>query len=583
MTVNAVNGLAIFNTLTLNKVGTGYILSASCAPAAKLTGATSNTFCITVGALTQLAFQVQPSNTVAGAIMTPAVTVVEQDNCGNTITTASDTIVLAIVANPGNSALGGTITMNAVNGTATFSTLTLNKVGTGYTLNASANNLNSATSNMFTISPGVQAQLTFVVPPSTIVAGTIMTPAVTVLVEDAYGNVVPSAVNAVTLALANNPSGATLGGTVTVTASNGIALFKSLTLQKVGTGYTLSATTTGLNSMTPPFTEAISVAFNVIPALPAQLAFQVQPSATVATITITPAVTVLIQDNYGNTVPTATNTITLALGTNPSGGTLGGLLSVKANFGTATFSTLTVNKPGIGYTLTAAANGLLGTTSIPFTIAVALPRLTLTKTVSPPDAAPGGIVTYTITYTNISATASASNVTLSDVLPPNVSDVPGSASGNASYASNTLKLGAGRTESRRHGTGHLPGDRRGHHGEWRQHGGQQHQQYRADFLHGSADSGNEQQHTVFCRDGDTASLTRLSGGAGPARHPDREFDRRPCPGVLVLRPLPRCERQPEDGDHPELCRRQQLHLDADGDGDLYPRGLCSRVRRDRCL
>ena len=38
-------------------------------------------------------------------------------------------------------------------------------------------------------------------------------------IEDAYGNVVTTASSTVSVAFANNPTGATLGGTLTVTAS----------------------------------------------------------------------------------------------------------------------------------------------------------------------------------------------------------------------------------------------------------------------------------------------------------------------------------------------------------------------------
>ena len=41
--------------------------------------------------------------------------------------------------------LGGTLTVNAVNGKATFTNLTINMVGTGYTLTASSGTLTAAT------------------------------------------------------------------------------------------------------------------------------------------------------------------------------------------------------------------------------------------------------------------------------------------------------------------------------------------------------------------------------------------------------------------------------------------------------
>ena len=47
-------------------------------------------------------------------------------------------VTIALRANPTNAVLGGTRTVNAVAGIATFADLTLNEPGKGYTLVASA-------------------------------------------------------------------------------------------------------------------------------------------------------------------------------------------------------------------------------------------------------------------------------------------------------------------------------------------------------------------------------------------------------------------------------------------------------------
>ena len=264
-----------------------------------------------------------------------------------------------------------------------------------------------------------------------------MTPAVTLQVQDSNGNLLPSASNAITLALATNPGGSTLGGTVTVYAVNGVATFSTLLLNKVGTGYTLSASAVGL-------TGATSTAFNITPGPAAQLAFQTQPCTTVAGSIMTPAVTVLVQDANGNLAPTATNAITPVLAMNPGGSTLGGNWTVNAVNGVATFSTLTLDKIGNGYTLSASATGLISATSIPFAVTATLPACTITTSASPAITVPGGLVTYTLAYHNTGNVA-LSNVMLSDTLPAAVSYVAGSASGNGSYAaaSNTLNWSPG--------------------------------------------------------------------------------------------------------------------------------------------
>jgi hypothetical protein len=84
------------------------------------------------------------------------------------------------------------------------------------------------------------AKLVFGQAPVNTIAGAVITPAVTVLVEDAGGNLVSSTAS-ITLAIGTNPSGGTLGGTVTMAASGGIATFNNLTIDKPGTGYILTA------------------------------------------------------------------------------------------------------------------------------------------------------------------------------------------------------------------------------------------------------------------------------------------------------------------------------------------------------
>src|SRR3989442_5496776 len=61
---------------------------------------------------------------------------------------------------------------------------------------------------------------------------------------------------------------------------------------------------------------ASSPTVNVNPAAANKLAFGQQPTNATAGTSITPAVTVIIQDQYGNTVITSTAAITMAIGTN---------------------------------------------------------------------------------------------------------------------------------------------------------------------------------------------------------------------------------------------------------------------------
>ena len=106
------------------------------------------------------------------------------------------------------------------------------------------------------------------------------------------------------------------------------------------------------------------------------LAFVQQPTDANVNATITPAVTVQLLDVRGALVSTASDSVSLSISTNPGGGNLGGTASVSAVNGVATFSDLSINAAGDGYTLDASVIGLTNVTSDPFNItAVSIPIL----------------------------------------------------------------------------------------------------------------------------------------------------------------------------------------------------------------
>ena len=113
----------------------------------------------------------------------------------------------------------------------------------------------------------------------------------------------------------------------------------------------------------------------VTPAAAAGIIFGTQPSNAAPGATISPAVTVMVVDQYKNVV-TSDNTdqVTIALGTNPSGATLGGTGTVKVSAGVAKFSNLTLNLAGSGYTLRASNSAMGSATSAAFNVAAASTR-----------------------------------------------------------------------------------------------------------------------------------------------------------------------------------------------------------------
>src|SRR5205807_295523 len=293
------------------KAGTGYTLTATGAGST-----TSAAFNITPAAATALVFSVEPTNTVAGAAITPAVQITAQDGNGNTATGFTGNITVAIGTNPSSGTLAGTLTHAAVAGVATFSGLGIDKVGTGYTLTATG--AGSTTSTAFNITAGSATQLVFSVQPSTTTAGAAITPAVEVTAQDAGGNTATGFTGNITVAIGTNPSSGTLAGTLAHAAVSGVATFPGLSIDKVGTGYTLTATGAG---------STTSTAFNITAGKATALVYRVARTNTVAGAAITPAVEVTAQDGNGNTATGFTGNITVAIGTNPSSGTLAGTLT----------------------------------------------------------------------------------------------------------------------------------------------------------------------------------------------------------------------------------------------------------------
>ena len=204
--------------------------------------------------------------------------------------------------------------------------------------------------------PARAAKLVFTAQPTNTTAGVAITPAVTVAIQDASGNIMTSATDAVTVATATG-SGVLLGKT-TMNAVNGVATFQDLSIESAGSGYTLVAVAIA----SPTLTSAPSSRFSVAPAAVSKLIVG-GPSPVEATRQF--AVAVRVSDAYGNSVTNvATNSVTLSLISNPGGATLGGTLTVPMLSGVASFANLTLDRPGAGYALQARSGDLTGSINL---------------------------------------------------------------------------------------------------------------------------------------------------------------------------------------------------------------------------
>ncbi len=218
----------------------------------------------------------QPTNT------TPAIAINPANSTFSAVAGAASPAAASIaVTNAGTGTLGGlalgTITYGAgqtggwlagaISGSSAPSTVTLTPTtstllaGT-YTASVPVTSSTTGVANSpqsvsvtLTVTAGAATKLAFGAQPTSTNGGNI-TPAVTVAIEDALGNVVTSSNASVTIAIGANTAGGTLTGTTTATAVAGVATFSNLSIVKAGTGYTLVASAAGL-------TGATSSAFNV--------------------------------------------------------------------------------------------------------------------------------------------------------------------------------------------------------------------------------------------------------------------------------------------------------------------------------
>jgi hypothetical protein len=144
--------------------------------------------------------------------------------------------------------------------------------------------------------------------------------------------------SAVAVSIVSGPAGATLGGTLTAMASNGVATFSDLQITREGT-YVLEFSANGATTETGPITIQAGP--------PSQVGVIVKPSASWQFGSISPAIVVGVSDQYGNLVTAGNPSVTASIAFGPMGAVLYGTRTVRAINGYAAFSDLSLNLPGI--------------------------------------------------------------------------------------------------------------------------------------------------------------------------------------------------------------------------------------------
>lgn len=209
---------------------------------------------VEVGAADDLKFGVQPSNTTGGTKFATDVTVKIVDSAGNTVPSATDNILLEIGTNagPGGALTCDDTTVDAVAGVATFKNCKIDKIGTGYTLKATATGLTQVVSSTFNVTVGAAAQLAFTTQPAGTGTGVLATQPV-VAVQDAGGNTVTGYTTpAVTLALQAGAGALTSCSSV---LASGVFTFSGCSLDTVGAGKILRATNGTITKDSAAFTN----------------------------------------------------------------------------------------------------------------------------------------------------------------------------------------------------------------------------------------------------------------------------------------------------------------------------------------
>jgi plastocyanin len=298
---------------------------------------------------TRLAFTAQPSTSTAGQVIVPPVEVSVQDASGNVVSTAEDAVTLGLAVNPGGATLGGTTTVNAAGGVATFSDLQLSKPGTNYSLSAAAPGLTGSASAAFDVSPmpGVATRIAPVDgdgQAATVGQSVAIAPAVKVV--DGFGDPVAN----VGVTFSASP-GATVTGAEQATDAAGVARVGQWTLGTVAGMDTLFATAPALDGSPVRFTAAATAG----PATTLVVNFGEDQKASPGSPVVEPP-SVIAKDAYGNPVAGVTVTFTVTSG----GGSITGPVQTTADNGAAFLEGWTLG-PSVGpNTLTATADGLAG-------------------------------------------------------------------------------------------------------------------------------------------------------------------------------------------------------------------------------
>lgn len=284
----------------------------------------------------QIQITTQPSTTViAPTEISPALTVDLLDSNNNLAATASNSITVQLKSGPAGATLGGTTTVSAIDGVATFSDLSINQAGT-YTLRFTGTGLSSATSKSFKITPSpLDGSHLVISRVASVIAGSKIAP-ITVTAETSSNTVSTTTKGKVTLSFATSARSVNNTTVATKTASmkNGVAVFKNISIKQSGS-FSIEASNSA--------STAGNASIGIIPATAKKLVFSQQPPNSNAGSTF--SVQLQLLDKFGN-LAADNSSIVLSLVGGPADAVLGGTITKSASGGQADFSDLSIMDPG---------------------------------------------------------------------------------------------------------------------------------------------------------------------------------------------------------------------------------------------
>lgn len=346
------SGVAAFNDLQINTPNTGYQLTFN-ADAGGVSNAISNLFNV-VSSGGSMSITQQPTQTEAGAVISPSPSITLLDGSNNPLVGVNVTVSLSE-----NSFASGTLTVPTNgSGVAVFNDLVIQAAGSDYqiTFNADQSGVANVFSNNFNVLASDPASMSVTIQPNNTVAGNTVSGPPTVTIVDAYNNPI-SGIN-ISVSLNKNSFNS---GTFTVASNaNGVAAFSDLVITTASTAYQIIFDA-----------DAIDVAninsnnFNITAAAANSMSITTQPGTSTAGVAVSPNPVVLVQDVYGN--PKSGVDVTAALNKNSFGAGSTTIVSSNSS-GEALFNNLKINTVATGYEITFSATSLSPVTTNPFEV-----------------------------------------------------------------------------------------------------------------------------------------------------------------------------------------------------------------------